>query len=83
MDGGDVVFLGVGGGFDLVSCGNSCDDNFRVGLSGLDDGRRPDGRVSRGWFCKDIGWGPTLSSRRQRAPSGAHRCALVEAWVDK
>lgn len=47
MNGGDVIFLGVGFGFDLVSCGNGCDDNFGVGLGRLDDGRRPDGRVSR------------------------------------
>lgn len=37
MDGGDVMFPGVGASFDLISRGNSCNDDFRVGLGGLDD----------------------------------------------
>ena len=43
VDGGDVIFLGVGVGFGLVSCGNGCNDDFRVGFGRMDDSCRSDG----------------------------------------
>lgn len=41
MNSGNVPLLGVSAGFGMVSCGYSCNDDFRVGLSGLDDSFRP------------------------------------------
>ena len=31
------MFPGVGARFDLIPCGNGCNDDFGVGLGGLDD----------------------------------------------
>ncbi len=51
MDGRNVPFPGVGAGFDLVSCGNGCNDDFRMRPGRLDDSRGPD---SDEWVLKRL-----------------------------